>query len=480
MVLWVWPTFRFSSELSSHGIKLIREAGAAFQKSSRRASFDPVTDKMAESAKTAGDAAYASKNWAEAITQYSACIDAASAAGADKEFLMKVYSNRSAVYAAQKTYSSALLDGDKCVQLDSEWAKGYVRRGDALFGLRRWTDAANAYNRANALAPGQGYEGKADKAIEARSGDEERARQYAQRQAYNASGGTSTIMPTLPNSGMLAQVYNMAQKGLFAFFFLYALPLQWIPFLGSVVPSSGLLYRLMLGCAFVVHLLHMYCSAGRPKLSMSYLQAVLPLQGIHCLFLVVALFASRPYLLAATPLLLNQLVMCLPALIAILRPSMAGAKSALPAQFAQYAGQLDQLDRAMGTPEGVQMLRTNFNNIACSAEVMQGVYLVFELLMPTRNFILLYLWWQYLMMRFLMDKTGGMKSAFLVLDGQISSVTNHRMCPAIVGKGYGFVRSFMINQIESSKTQAEERATGGGGGGFMNTVKSAAGKCTIS
>jgi len=438
---------------------------------------------MADAAKTAGDAAYASKNWAEAITQYSACIDTASAEGRDKEFLIKVYSNRSAVYAAQKTYSSALLDGDKCVQLDEDWAKGYVRRGDALFGLRRWTDAANAYNRANVLAPGQGYEAKADKAIEARSGDEERARQYAQRQAH-ASQESGAVMPTVPTSGMLAQVYSSAQKGLFAFFFLYALPLQWIPFVGGMVPSSRIIYRLMLGCALVVHLLHIYCTAGRPRFSTDYLQAVLPLQGIHCLFLVVALSASRPYLLAAAPLVLNQLVMCLPALIATLRPSMASAKSALPARFAQYAGQLGQLDRAMGTPEGIHTLRSNFNNIACSAEVMQGVYLVFELIMPSRNFILLYLWWQYLMMRYLMDKTGGVKSAFLMLDGQISSVTTHRMCPAIVGKGCSYVRSFMINQIESSKAHAQERAVGAGGGGFMDSVKSAAGKaagkCTIS
>jgi len=163
---------------------------------------------------------------------------------------------------------------------------------------------------------------------------------------------------------------------------------------------------------------------------------------------------------------------------------MASAKSALPARFAQYAGQLGQLDRAMGTPEGIHTLRSNFNNIACSAEVMQGVYLVFELIMPSRNFILLYLWWQYLMMRYLMDKTGGVKSAFLMLDGQISSVTTHRMCPAIVGKGCSYVRSFMINQIESSKAHAQERAVGAGGGGFMDSVKSAAGKaagkCTIS
>lgn len=440
------------------------------------------TISMAEAAKTAGDAAYAAKNFAEAVTQYSACIDAAEAASADKEFLIKVYSNRSAVYAAQKAYSSALLDGDKCVALDSEWAKGYVRRGDALFGLRRWTDASNAYNRANVLAPGQGYEAKADKAIEARSGEEERARQYAQRRAYNANQGGGAVMPTVPSTGTLGYVYSMAQKGLFAFFFLYALPLRWIPVLGGMFPSAGMLYRIMLGCGFVVHVLHMYCTAGRPRFSTDYLQAVLPLQGIHLLFLVVALLASRPYLLAAAPLVLNQLVMCLPTVIAMLRPGMAGAKTALPAALQAYAGQLDQLDRMISTPEGVQQLRSSFNNIACSAEVMQGVFLIFELIMPSRNFILLYLWWQYLMMRFLMDKTGGVKSAFSVLDGQISTLTSHRMCPAIVGKGYGYVKAFMIKQIESSKQQAQDQAAGGtgGGGGFMDSVKGAASKCTIS
>jgi hypothetical protein len=34
------------------------------------------------------------------------------------------------------------------------------------------------------------------------------------------------------------------------------------------------------------------------------------------------------------------------------------------------------------------------------AEVLQGVYLVFELIFPARNFMFLILWWQYLQMRF--------------------------------------------------------------------------------
>ena len=110
---------------------------------------------------------------------------------------------------------------------------------------------------------------------------------------------------------------------------------------------------------------------------------------------------------------------------------------------------------------------------------MQGVYLFFELLLPSRNMILLYLWWQYLMMRYLMDQTNGMKTAFDTLDSQASLLCSHRMCPALVGKVYGWIKAFMIKQVEQNKSQAEARAQGTGGG-FMDSVKSAAGKCTIS
>jgi hypothetical protein len=41
-----------------------------------------------------------------------------------------------------------------------------------------------------------------------------------------------------------------------------------------------------------------------------------------------------------------------------------------------------------------------------AAEVYHGIYLIFELLLPSRNIMQLYIWWQYLRMRYMLDTTG--------------------------------------------------------------------------
>lgn len=58
-----------------------------------------------------------------------------------------LYSNRSACYAAMHKYKDALDDADKCISIKPDWAKGYVRRGAALHGMRRYADAITAYEK---------------------------------------------------------------------------------------------------------------------------------------------------------------------------------------------------------------------------------------------------------------------------------------------------------------------------------------------
>lgn len=46
-----------------------------------------------------------------------------------------LYSNRSAVYAAQSEYQKALDDANKATELKPDWAKGWSRKGAAARGL---------------------------------------------------------------------------------------------------------------------------------------------------------------------------------------------------------------------------------------------------------------------------------------------------------------------------------------------------------
>ncbi len=63
------------------------------------------------------------------------------------------YSNRSGAYASLKDYSNALSDAEECVRLSSTWAKGYSRKGAALYGLGRLPEAKAAYEAGLKIDP---------------------------------------------------------------------------------------------------------------------------------------------------------------------------------------------------------------------------------------------------------------------------------------------------------------------------------------
>ena len=64
-----------------------------------------------------------------------------------------LFSNRSAAYAALRKFDAALLDADKCIEIQATWAKGYFRRGLALEGLGRYAEAYAAYQKGLTVEP---------------------------------------------------------------------------------------------------------------------------------------------------------------------------------------------------------------------------------------------------------------------------------------------------------------------------------------
>jgi hypothetical protein len=432
---------------------------------------------MSAEAKALGDAAFAAKSWTEALSQYSQALEACD--GSDKDLLKKIYGNRSAVYSASKNFTAALSDGEKCVDLDGEWSKSHIRVGDALFGLRKFTEASNAYNRADRLEPGKGYDQKANLAINNRQQQE--AYQQRQQQQRSSGNGGKQSPPIIPTEGLMNTIYTTCEKAMFFLFILYLLPLSWIPLIGSMFPHYSYMYKLLLLCSLIISGLHVYCTVGRPQFNAQYLQSIMSIQGVHAFFLSIVLLPSRPYMLAAAAILFNHVVIRANALVASVRPYMSNVLASLPPQFATYKPQLEQINTMLSTPGGIQQFKTAFMNVSCTAEVMQGVLLVVELLLPTRNFMFLFLWWQYLMMRYIVDTTTGtgcVKTAFITLDKQISSLTTHSMCPSIIGKGYGYVKNYMIQQVESAQNAGQANAAGGGG--FVDSIKSKLSSCSIS
>jgi tetratricopeptide (TPR) repeat protein len=108
-----------------------------------------ATSEEAQRAKTAGSNAWSAGQYALAIDNFSTAISI----GGDREFMKVLYSNRSAANIKLNKLQDSLNDANKCIELDSSWAKGYVRKGDALYALRRFTDSYNAYNSGLRLSP---------------------------------------------------------------------------------------------------------------------------------------------------------------------------------------------------------------------------------------------------------------------------------------------------------------------------------------
>lgn len=88
--------------------------------------------------KAQGNKAFSAGNYQEALNYFSKGIQL------DSQNHV-LFSNRSGCYAALHEYNDALMDADKCIRLKPDWVKGYVRRGAALHGMRRYREATEAY-----------------------------------------------------------------------------------------------------------------------------------------------------------------------------------------------------------------------------------------------------------------------------------------------------------------------------------------------
>ena len=99
-----------------------------------------------------GNEAWNGNRYEAALLHWSNAIE--TTAPEDRDDLLKVlYSNRSAAYSKLGQYAAALIDANKAVEIDPKWLKGLVRKGDVLFSLGRFSEAAGVYEEGVQLAP---------------------------------------------------------------------------------------------------------------------------------------------------------------------------------------------------------------------------------------------------------------------------------------------------------------------------------------
>jgi stress-induced-phosphoprotein 1 len=101
---------------------------------------------MAETYKNKGNTEYQAGNYPAAVENYTYAIE--------MEPKNHIYvTNRSTAYAAMKQWEKSLKDADKAIALKSDWAKGFFRKGIALFELGRFQEAASAFKKACSMEP---------------------------------------------------------------------------------------------------------------------------------------------------------------------------------------------------------------------------------------------------------------------------------------------------------------------------------------
>jgi stress-induced-phosphoprotein 1 len=99
----------------------------------------------AEAFKAQGNKALQAKDFDGAIEAYSKAIQLD-----PKQHVY--YSNRSAAYLSKGEAEKALEDADQCIKANPSWPKGYSRKGAALHSLKRYKDAAAAYEEGEATS----------------------------------------------------------------------------------------------------------------------------------------------------------------------------------------------------------------------------------------------------------------------------------------------------------------------------------------
>ena len=100
-----------------------------------------------DSHKASGDAAFRSRDYASAVTAYTAALSV----DPDNHLIL---SNRSAAYLAKGEKSRALADARACVEAKPDFAKGRGRLAAAVLSLGRYGEAREAYKKVLELDPG--------------------------------------------------------------------------------------------------------------------------------------------------------------------------------------------------------------------------------------------------------------------------------------------------------------------------------------
>jgi len=244
-------------------------------------------------------------------------------------------------------------------------------------------------------------------------------------------------------------------------------------FVVPVFPWSRSCYRNFMVATLVNLVMSLARSHGLPRFSMDYLQRVMLDPTAQYVFLCVMLLSNRPYLVGMAPLLMIQTYhFSKGAYAAALKyaPSQAeAARGKVEGLLGQAMAPTHPRWGSMAPREKDAAVQAKMLQLCGTAEVAFGVYLLVELILPTRNLLMVVLYWQLLQMRATVELARGgghVTNAFRNLDARILGLVNHRMAPSFLRGAYQGLREMLRKQVQRPDPSAQQG--GGGPGGLMS------------
>ena len=116
------------------------------------------SSKNPDSLKDEGNKAFSLGSYNQAIDLYSQAIEL-------KQSHI-YYSNRANAYIEIGDFSKALIDCDEAIKIEPGYAKAYVRKGNALFNLKRGGEAKEMFEKAYSIEPTEDVKKLIDECIQ--------------------------------------------------------------------------------------------------------------------------------------------------------------------------------------------------------------------------------------------------------------------------------------------------------------------------
>ncbi|CAI5713334.1 unnamed protein product [Peronospora destructor] len=408
----------------------------------------------AEQAKDRGNRAYSAGLYTDAVACFSEALAIAPSAPNTHVF----YSNRSAAQLKLYKAEEALKDADQCISLKPDWPKGYSRRGSALYALGRYTDAYRAYK------DGLSYEASNEGLLEGLRSVEAKLSTQRAGTSYGASTSTSSP-PSAANlqSFLLGSKTNMFQ--LYQFVLRSLLLLCFVNFWIPVLLSSYEAYANFFKLALITHASYLAFTHGVPRWSAVYAQRLMLDPAVQVFIFCVVFWFSDPHGMAMIPVFLLEIVHYFAYLHSLLQVlgltdstvvTFVTSKVLVPLTSVIIT---DLSFSTLATRAKWAKLNTRMPQVAANIDVAIGIALLLEMLLPSRNFLLLVLYWQVLRIRYMISPQ--LQEAFRALHGTILTLVNHPRCPAVFSVVYGKIHAFAVKMSDAAQQQQASSGAGG-------------------